>query len=203
VSKVDYKKEYAALYKARAGKPVLVDVPPLQYLMIDGEGSPDSKAFADALETLYPVAYTLKFMCKRSPHGIDYGVMPLEGLWWADDMDDFVVRHKDRWKWTLLILQPDVVTAELFAGAVAQVRERKNPALLARVRLERFREGRAAQVLHVGPYSDEGPAIAALHAFIAEQGFKLGGRHHEIYLSDARRTAPARLRTILRQPCTG
>ena len=164
MSKVDYKKEFGTFYKARAGQPVLVDVPPLQYLMIDGDGGPDSKAFGDALEALYPVAYTLKFLCKKAPGGIDFGVMPLEGLWWADDMDDFVLRHKDRWKWTLLIMQPDVVSAELFDLAVAQVRAKKNPTALAKLRFESFSEGRAAQVLHVGSYSDEGPTIQALHA---------------------------------------
>ena len=203
MSKVDYKKELGTFYKARAGQPVLVDVPPLQYLQIDGDGGPDSKAFGDALEALYPVAYTLKFLCKKAPGGIDFGVMPLEGLWWADDMDDFVLRHKDRWKWTLLIMQPDVVSADLFDLAVAQVRAKKNPPALAKLRFESFSEGRAAQVLHVGSYSDEGPTIQALHQYIADQGFRLAGKHHEIYLSDARRTAPARLKTILRQPCSG
>ena len=203
MSKVDYKKEFGTFFKARTGQPVLVDVPPLQYLMIDGDGGPDSKAFGEALEALYPVAYTLKFLCKKAPGGIDFGVMPLEGLWWADDMDDFVLRHKDRWKWTLLIMQPDIVTAELYETAVAQVRAKKNPTALAKLRFETFSEGRAAQVLHIGPYSDEGPTIQALHQFIADQGFRLSGKHHEIYLSDARRTAPARLKTILRQPCSG
>lgn len=203
MSKVDYKKELGTLYKARAGEPVLVDVPPLQYLMMDGDGGPDSKDFGYALEAIYPVAYTLKFLCKKAPGGIDFGVMPLEGLWWADDMDDFVLRHKDRWKWTVLIMQPDVVTAELYETAVAQLRAKKNPSALTKLRFESISEGRAAQVLHAGPYSDEGPTIQALHAFIADQGLKLSGKHHEIYLSDARRTAPARLKTILRQPCSG
>ena len=118
-------------------------------------------------------------------------------------MDDFVLRHKDRWKWTLLILQPDVVSETLFETAVDQIREKKDPPALPKLRLERFSEGRAAQVLHLGPYSEEGPTIAALHAFIAEQGLALSGKHHEIYLSDERRTAPEHLKTIIRQPCTG
>ncbi|NNL78036.1 MAG: hypothetical protein HKO68_17020, partial [Desulfobacterales bacterium] len=158
--------------------------------------------FKDAVEALYSVSYTLKFMIKKGELGIDYGVMPLEGLWWADDMSQFSVEKKEQWKWTLMIMQPELVTTELLNKAIAQVEKKKNPAALSQLRFESFAEGRAAQIMHIGPFAEEGPTIERLHHFITENGFKLTGKHHEIYLSDIRRAAPEKWKTIIRQPLT-
>ena len=199
--KVDFKSLDA--YQARVGEVRTLDVPPLQYLAIDGHGDPNSSEdYAGALAALYPVAYTLKFASRREL-GRDYVVMPLEGLWWADDMAAFTVaRDKSRWSWTLLIMTPDWVDDAMRARAVAQVAAKGDPPQrLVDLRLQRLAEGRCVQTLHVGPYDDEGPVLARLHdEVLPAQGLRPTGRHHEIYLSDPRRTAPERLRTILRQP---
>ncbi|CAJ35952.1 GyrI-like domain-containing protein [Methanocella arvoryzae] len=150
------------------------------------------------METLFPLAYTLKFMIKKR-QGIDYAVMPLEGLWWADDMEHFY-ENKDAWKWTSMMMQPEFVTEALFAEAVAEVRKKKAPAAIDKVRLEKYAEGMCAQIMHIGPYSEEGPTVAKLHAFIDESGYEKTGKHHEIYLSDPRRAAPEKMKTVIRQP---
>ena len=199
MSKVDYKKTQKELYAPKKGVMSLVDVPEMKMLCIDGEGDPNtSKAFKLAIEALFPLSYTLKFQLKAT--GFDYVVMPLEGVWYADDMGTFSVDRKDQWKWTLMIRQPDQVTADQIEEAMQAVRVKKNPEALDLVRFETFEEGKAAQVLYVGPFSEEGETVQALHAFIAEQGYQLRGKHREIYLSDMRRTAPEKLRTIIRQP---
>ena len=199
-SKVDYRREYKALYVASTG-PALVEVPELQFLMVDGAGDPNgSQSYQDAVEALFSVSYALKFAVKRASDGIDYRVMPLEGLWWVEDISRFSFDDRSDWRWTVMIHQPPVVTEELLGQAVkASVAKRRLNAA-ERLRLERFEEGRAAQVLHRGPYSAEQPTISQLHEFIEEQGLQLRGRHHEIYLTDPSRTAPERLTTILRQP---
>lgn len=201
--KLDYKKELKDLYLAKVNNPVVVDVPEMNYLMIDGKGDPNtSQEYIDAIEALYPTAYTIKFMCKKELQK-DFGVMPLEGLWWAENMNDFVFSKKSNWQWTAMIMQPDVVTKEIFERAIEQVAKKKNPKALGKLRFESYREGRSAQVMYVGPYSEEGPAIQDLHKFIKEQGGELeksDKHHHEIYLSDPRRTDPSKLRTIIRQP---
>jgi hypothetical protein len=169
--------------------------------MIDGEGDPNtSTAFHDAVEALYALSYTLKFSLKKSPSPLDYGVMPLEGLWWADDPRDFHKLDKSSWKWTAMILQPDFISPAQVMAAFDEVRRKKNPAALDRVRLEKLEEGPCAQILYLGPFSDEGPVIQRIHEFILAAGKQLRGKHHEIYLSDPRRTASAKLKTILRQP---
>ncbi len=202
MTKIDYKKELGELYKVSPTVPAVVEVPPLNYLMIDGEGDPNtSQAYADAVATLYTVAYTIKFAIKKGPVAVDYGVMPLEGLWWADDMRVFDAGDKSAWKWTMMILQPPIVTAEQVADGIDAARRKKNPPAIDRIRFDRFDEGLVAQVLHVGPFSEEGPTIARLHDFIGERG-ALSGKHHEIYLSDIRRADPARWKTIIRQPMT-
>ena len=175
-------------------------MPPMSYLMVDGAGDPNnSPAFEAAVGALYSVAYTLKFTIKRSAHPIDYPVMPLEGLWWADDMGAFTRSDRSEWKWTLMIVQPPLVTSSLVADAIGNAGKKPNPALEL-LRFERFAEGRSAQIMHLGPYNAEGPNIAKLHDFIAAQGGRLDGKHHEIYMSDMRRTAPEKLKTIIRQP---
>jgi hypothetical protein len=200
VMKVDLKKELDC-YRARAGELRVVDVPPLQYLMVDGHGDPNtSPEYADALVALYPVAYALKFASKRELDR-DYTVMPLEALWWADDMATFTTaRDKSQWHWTAMILAPDWITSDLLDAGVSAVRAKSDPAALDRVRLSALEEGRCVQTLHLGPYDAEGPVLERLHAFIADSGMQRTGRHHEIYLSDPRRVAPDKLRTILRQP---
>ncbi len=201
MKKIDYKKELKHLYKPSANKVEMVEVARMNFLMIDGEGDPNtSKSFEDAISALYPLAYTLKFMVKKGEIGIDYGVMPLEGLWWADDITAFVAGRKDEWKWTLMIMQPDLITADIVKDAIEQVEVKKNPAALPLIRFEEFAEGRAAQTMHIGPFSEEGPTIERVHAFIAENGSSLSGKHHEIYLSDIRRAAPEKWKTIIRQP---
>jgi len=200
VAKIDLKKELAHLYKAQR-EPAMVDVPPLLYLMVDGRGDPnDNEWFSEATGALYAVSYNLKFQLKRGPQALDYVVMPLQGLWWAKDMDVFVKDARADWEWTLMILQPEEVTQELFEDGGEEVLRKKGLEAVGQLRLETYHEGPAAQVMHTGPYADEAPTIAGLHAFIDESGHQPRGKHHEIYLGDPRRTAPERLRTILRQP---
>lgn len=200
-TKVDFKKELDA-YRAKAGEFRLVEVPDLQYVMVDGHGDPNtSPSYGAAVEALYPVAYKLKFASKQEL-GRDYVVMPLEGLWWADDMDAFTVaRDKSRWSWTLMIMTPEWVDPAMFGHVVDRVAAKEPPSRLGDVRLETLSEGLCAQVLHVGSYDDEADVLARMHDdFIPTEGMRMVGRHHEIYLSDPRRVAPDRLRTILRQP---
>ncbi|MCI5130221.1 MAG: hypothetical protein D3904_01575 [Candidatus Electrothrix sp. EH2] len=202
MQKRDYKKELKHLYKPSAKKVVLVDVPAMNFLMIDGLGDPNSsQAFQEAVNALYPLAYTLKFMVKKGETGVDYGVMPLEGLWWSDDMAAFSVDKKEDWQWTLMIMQPEYISEDMVATAREEVARKKNSSALSQVRFASFQEGRAAQTLHVGPFSEEGPTVEKVHRFIKEQGEQRTGKHHEIYLSDIRRAAPANWKTVIRQPC--
>lgn len=201
MKKIDYKKEWKHLYRPSAKEVSVVDVPEMNFLMIDGAGDPNnSQDFQDAVEALFSLSYTLKFMIKKGEQAVDYGVMPLEGLWWAEDMAQFDINDKSNWLWTLLIMQPEFVTPGLVAEAAAQVKKKKNLAALPEVRFESYAEGQAAQILHIGPFSEEGPTIARLHKFIAENGYALAGKHHEIYLSDIRRAAPEKWKTVIRQP---
>ncbi|MGW2717729.1 GyrI-like domain-containing protein [Streptomyces sp. NPDC001492] len=198
---LDLLKELKDLYRPPVGKAVLAEVPEQNFLMVDGTGDPHtSTGYRAAVEALYTASYALKFAVKRGPSGFDYKVMPLEGLWWTPDMADFSVDRKQDWLWTMMIAQPPVVTAGLVARTLSDPKLRKEAKALPWLRFEPFTEGLVAQIMHVGPYTAEGPTVAALHAFIAEQGRALAGKHHEIYLGDPRRTAPERLRTVLRQP---
>jgi hypothetical protein len=201
-TKVDFKRELRELYAA-GPEPTLVDVPALNYLMIDGHGDPNTAVqYRDAVEALYAISYAAKFIVKSASDGLDYGVLPLEGLWWTTDMSTFSTEDKSAWDWTMMIMQPDVVTAEVLDQALAKTAI-KELAGQERARLERFTEGSSAQVMHLGPYAAEQPTIERLHTFIAEQGRQLRGKHHEIYLSDPRRTAPEKMKTIIRQPVSG
>lgn len=201
--KRDYKLEFKQLYTGKAGVPQTVQVPSMQFLMVDGVGDPNtSHDYMDAIQTLYPVAYAIKFACKKELDA-DFTVMPLESLWWTLGGEGFNAEDKDQWHWTAMIMLPDVVTPEIYERAVQSAAAKRAPSALAKLRLERYDEGRAAQVLYVGPYADEGPTIDALHAYIRTQGGELAAanrHHHEIYLGDPRRTAPAKLKTIIRQP---
>lgn len=200
-TKMDLKKELKHLYSPSAKQVTVVDVPQMNFLMIDGEGDPNTApAYQNAVEALFAVSYTLKFMVKKDENQIDYTVMPLEGLWWVDDMTQFSLKNKDAWKWTAMIMQPEFVTLELVSEAVNQVEKNKGLKSVARIRFEPFREGKAAQIMYFGPYSEEASTIERIHRFIREQGNRLRGRHHEIYLSDPRRTAPEKLKTVIRQP---
>jgi hypothetical protein len=183
MAKIDFKKELKHLYSSSAKEVVAVDVPAMNFLMVDGEGDPNTaQQYREA--------------------GVDYGVMPLEGLWWVDDMAKFSTERKDEWKWTSMIMQPKYVTAKHVNTAIEAVHKKRTLPALSKLRFENFHEGAAAQIMHIGPYSAEGPNIAKIHAFIRNSGHALSGKHHEIYLNDARRAAPEKLKTILRQPMT-
>lgn len=204
MKRIDFKKELKHLYKPSAKNVEIVDVPAMDFLMIDGQGDPNSsRQYAQAVEALFATSYTLKFIIKKGGFEIDYGVMPLQGLWWADNMDDFVAGNRENWKWTMMIMQPDFITAPLVAQAIDQVGKKKNLPAVNQLRFEAFTEGKAAQIMHIGPFTEEGPTIARLHQFIEDSGYRKSGRHHEIYLSDIRRAAPEKWKTVLRQPFVG
>lgn len=199
MAKMDFKKEYKSLYTA-PDAPVLVDVPPLTYLMIDGQGDPNTAPiYSESVGTLYKLAYAIRFLM-RDEYDLDFGVMPLEGLWWVANMNEFSYSDKSNWYWTMLIMQPPAVTAEIVDAARENVAKKHNPPLLPQVRFGDLVEDRAAQVMHHGPYADEKPTIDRLHAFIASQGLSPHLKHHEIYLKDPTRCAPEKLLTILRHP---
>ncbi len=196
--KVDFKKTLET-YRARAGEWDLIEVPDLAYLAIDGHGDPNAPAFAEAVSALYPVAYAMKFASKAA--GRDYVVPPLEGLWWADDPSAFASGDKSGWSWTVLILTPPWVDAAAVAAAIEATRPKGAPPRLEDVRRRMLSEGRSMQTLHIGSYADEGPTLKRLHQeILPSSGLAPRGRHHEIYLSDPGRTAPDKLKTILRQP---
>lgn len=201
MEKTDFRKELKTLYNPPADRFEIVDVPPLTYFMIDGSGDPNTApSYAEAVEALYAASYTLKFMSKAALSR-DYVVPPLEGLWWAEDMTSFVSRQKGKWSWTMMIMIPDFIdraTAEQAIGAVAK---KKSLPALERLRVERLEEGRCVQIMHIGPYDAEGPVLKRLHEeFLPANGLGERGRHHEIYLGDPRKTAPGKLKTVLRQP---
>jgi hypothetical protein len=199
--KIDFKKQLKHLYGAPK-QFVLVEVPEMQFLMVDGHGDPNTaQEYQDALEALYAVAYKQKFISKKNLEK-DYVVPPLEGLWWAENMDFFSQeRDKTQWDWTMMIMAPDWITAEIFQQAVLQVKKSKNLVSLGKLRMEKYHEGLSVQVMHIGSYDDEGPILAQMHnQYLPDNNLIENGKHHEIYLSDPRRVAPEKLRTILRQP---
>lgn len=200
MEKIDLQKELRHLYQPSAKEVVQVDVPTMNFLMIDGVGDPNtSPAYADAVAALFTVSYAIKFMIKKGPVAIDYGVMPLEGLWWAEDMSKFTTKDKANWQWTMMIMQPSFVTREIIDSAIADVKKKKNSTVISKLHLEAFSEGKCAQILHIGPFSEEGPTIEKVHQFIDSKGKRIG-KHHEIYLSDIRKADPAKWKTIIRQP---
>ncbi|HES76244.1 MAG: GyrI-like domain-containing protein [Anaerolineae bacterium] len=202
MSKIDFKKELKHLYNPSPKDFSVVEVPEMQFLMVDGHGDPNiAQAYQDAVEALYAVAYKLKFISKKTP-GKDYVVPPLEGLWWAENMDTFTVkRDKSAWDWTMMIMQPDWVTQAMFEQAVAEVEKKKGLLALSKLRLKRYHEGLSAQIMHIGSYDDEGPILNKMHhEFISQHGYAEAGKHHEIYLGDPRKVAPEKLKTVLRQP---
>ena len=202
MSRIDFKKDLKQLYNPSAKQFSLVDVPELHYLMIDGAGDPGtSQAYQDAMGALYAVAYAVKFMSTLDLNR-DYVVPPLEGLWWADDMEVFTTKYdRTAWRWTAMILTPDWITPAMVQQAVAKAEKSKNPPALPLLRLEGYHEGLSVQIMHIGPYAEEGPTLHRLHhEFMPENGYTFNGKHHEIYLSDPRRSAPEKLKTVLRQP---
>ena len=202
-AKLDLKKQHKEIYAPSPKKVSTLDLGPMNYLMVDGRGVPESPSYAQALAALFTVSYTMKFIIKNGPIAQDYAVMPLEGLWWADDMAHFTTgRDKSQWQWTMMIRQPDFITEADIATALETAAKKKSPPNTSGLRFESFNEGPCAQILHIGPFEEEGPTIARLHEEIETAGHQLSGKHHEVYLSDIRRAAPEKWRTILRQPYT-
>jgi hypothetical protein len=199
MKKIDFKKEFKQLYSPPKGKISIVDVPVMNFLMVDGVGYPvGNPTYEQALEALYGISYGLKFVSKAQ--GKDYVVTPLEGLWWMEDVSGFSMERKDEWEWTMMIMQPEWVTRNMVDAVLADMAQKKDLIVLEDLRFEAYHEGLSAQTFYVGPYSEEGPTIANMHAHIEAEGYLLRGKHHEIYLSDARKTAPEKLKTVIRQP---
>ena len=202
MTKIDFKKEQKHLYRPSNKEFVVVEVPQMNFIMADGHGDPNTaQEYQDVVEALYAVAYKIKFMSKNQL-AKDYVVPPLEGLWWAEDMDLFTTgRDKSKWDWTMMIMQPKWITQGMFDEACRQVAKAKNPPALSRLRLESYNEGLSVQIMHLGSFDDEGPTIHKMHhEFLPENGYVEAGKHHEIYLSDPRKVAPEKLKTVLRQP---
>ncbi len=199
MQKVDFKKTLKSLYAPSAKTFAIVEVPKMKFIQIDGGGVPEGPAYSNAVSWLYSISYPLKFLSKQSLQK-DYVVPPLEGLWWAEDMSAFTEDRKDEWLWSMMIMQPDWISEEMFEQAVEKAVKKlgQRPASL---RFETFEEGLSVQILHIGAYSEEGPTLARLHEeFMPDNGLDWNGKHHEIYLGDPRKTAPEKLKTILRQP---
>lgn len=203
--KVDYKKDYKDLYLPKT-KPVLIDVPPMNFIMIDGSGDPNHTEYQQAVGILYALTYTIKMskMSGNQPRGyFEYVVPPLEGLWWISS-GAFSFDHRDNWLWTSMIRQPDFVTPAVFTWALEECCRKKPELDLSRARFETFSEGLCVQIMHIGPYKEEPRSIALLKDFFEENGLvdQTGSKrkHHEIYLSDPRKTVPEKLKTVLRLP---
>ena len=201
MNKIDFKKELKDFYQPSKKDFQIVEVPDLKFFKVDGHGDPNSALeYTDAIEALYAVSYKTKFLSKKKER--DYVVPPLEGLWWAEDMETFTnAKDKSQWDWTMMIMTPDWITVELMSEALADVRKKKELPSLEKVRWEIYQEGLAVQILHLGSYDDEGPILARLHEkWMPDHGYTFNGLHHEVYLSDPRRVEPQKLKTILRQP---
>ena len=201
MAKIDFKKDLRHLYGRSSKEFVPVEVPRMNFLMLDGHGDPNTAVeYQQALEALYAVAFKIKFISKKEL-AKDYVVPPLEGLWWAQDMEVFISTNKDQWDWTMMIMQPEWITVDMFKEACKQVEKSKNPSALSKLRLEEYQEGLSLQIMHIGSYDDESPTLERLHNdFIPQNGYIMEGKHHEIYLSDPRKVLPEKLKTILRQP---
>ena len=200
MTKIDLKKKEKEFYYPSTNEVSVVDLPEMKFLMIDGQGDPNtSQEYQDAMETLFPVSYKTKFISKKESQ--DYVVMPLEGLWWTDNMDEFSIADKSSWKWTVMIRQPDFVGKSMIDRAMKELEKKKDIPARSKLRLETFQEGEAVQIMHIGPYGEaEAPAVNKLQEYIENKGYQLRGKHHEIYISDMRRTKPEKLKTVIRQP---
>jgi len=205
MTKIDLKKENKEFYYPKKGQVNLVDIPEMNFLMLDGKGDPNtSQEYPAAMETIFPVSYKTKFMSKKELSK-DYVVMPLEGLWWTEKMEEFSVDDKSSWQWRVMIRQPDFIDASMIKNAVEEISKKKELPSVSKLKLEKFDEGLSAQILHVGPFSEEGSTVSKLHEYIETNGYSFdgsvdGGKHHEIYLSDIRRAKPENLKTVIRQP---
>ena len=200
MDKLDLRKQYKSLYSPTSKDFSLIEIPALQYLMIDGHGDPAvARDYIDAVQTLYSLSYMLKFHIKKT-QGMDYTVMGLEGLWWMPDMREFSLERRADWDWTMMILQPEFVTPGLIEEAKNLAAAKGKAPHASRARLETLEEGACVQIMYFGPYVDEAPVIARMHTWIREHGYTPTGKHHEIYLSDPRKVAPEKNKTILRQP---
>lgn len=205
MEKIDLKRVYKHLYSPSAANPSIVQVPDLPIVAIDGrielgQSPSDSPQFVESIQAIYGAAFTLKFASKlRKENPIDYSVMPLESLW-STDSGTITFPMSEAWNFTLYIVQPEHITGQMFAEAIEKIRAKKDSPALAKLRFARFEEGECVQIMHIGPYSAELPTVEKLHAFARDEGYDLLGRHHEIYISDPSRTAPEKLKTIIRQP---
>lgn len=203
--KVDLKIENKELYNPSAKEVSIVDVPEMSFLMIDGEGDPNiSQEYQDSIEALFSVSFKVKFLSEKE-NSQDYVVMPLEGLWWVENMEDFNIQDKSGWIWTAMIRQPDFITKNMIKKAIQEVEKKKNLPALPRIKFQSLHEGLSAQIMYIGPYSEESTTMEKLHNFIEETGYEFDGslpgeKHHEIYISNIRRTKPEKLKTIIRQP---
>jgi hypothetical protein len=201
MTKVDFKRELKEFYRPSAKAFSIVDVPEMTFLMIDGHGNPNnSPRYQAAVQALYGIAYAVKFLLKQDDGSPDYVVPPLEGLWWTADMATFSLDNKDAWDWTMMVMQPPWVTTEVVETGRRRAAKKSASSALSEIRLAPYHEGLSIQILYTGPYDDEAQTIAKMHAHAIERRYRLAGKHHEIYLSDPRRTAPAKLKTVLRQP---
>lgn len=199
LKELDLRTQLRGLYGPSPKAPQIVTVPRMSFIMVDGEGDPNSPSFQEAIGVLYNIAFTTKFKVRKE-QGVNYPVMPMEGLWWSDEAGGFDPEHRNDWRWTVMIMQPELVTSPLIGSVKGEITKKKGIRGLERARLESFNEGLSAQMMHVGPYSAEGPTIRRLLEYIKETGHSPRGKHHEIYMGDPRRTAPAKLRTIVRHP---
>jgi len=200
MSKIDFKKEFKELYSSKKDKVSFIDVPKLKYLSIEGKGDPNTaQEYQDAIETLMSVSFKTKFIMKKE-YDKDYVVMPLEGLWYADNMDDFVTDNKSNWKWNSLIMQPDFIKKEHINQAIDDAIQKKDLNSIKKLKFIKLNEGLSAQIMHIGPFSNESSTVEKLHNSIKDNDYSFNGLHHEIYLSDIRRSKPEKLRTIIRQP---
>lgn len=204
MDKFDFVKNHKELYAPPTEDPVIVTVPSINFIMIDGKGDPNkAREYQNAVEALYSVSYTIKFMPKKGysiPGYYDFKVGTLEGLWWMDGNTDFVNTDKSNWQWTMMIRQADFVTDKVFNQAVELTKQKKPNPSLDLLRLQNYQEGTCVQIMHIGPYSEEHANIMLMHEFAKSKGYKLHGKHHEIYLGDPRKAKPQKLKTVLRQP---
>ena len=202
MEKLDLKKQLKLYYQPSTKDPQIVEIPPMDFLMIDGAGNPNTTpAYQQTVEALYSASYTLKFMCKKEL-GLDYGVLPLEGLWWGTSQDQhvFTEADKEQFQWTMMIMQPEFITLPMVERACREAALKKELPQLEKMRFESFSEGLVVQLMHIGSFDSEAPKVEKMHNFAFEQGYHLRGKHHEIYLSDPRRTDPAKWKTIVRHP---
>ena len=202
IEKIDFKKQFKAYYSPKPGKPEIIMVPPMQFVMIDGTGGfPETTTeFRAAFQAIYPTVYGLKFGRKKAGIAPDFGLGPLEALWWMKDKSEFDQSRPEDWRWTLMMWLPNVITHQTFEAFIVELKTKKPQIITDKLRLEVFDQGMVVQIMHIGPYVGEAQDIMLLHDYAKEQGYALHGKHHEIYLGDPRRSAPEKLRTILRHP---